>query len=385
MDSAYRKLLEKQGYRFIGGHSACKTCHYTSASIAGKGTCYKQKFYGIQSHRCVQMTVAANFCNMDCVFCWRKRNNSPFGKVDDPVELVDNAVKAQVKALSGFGGNPSASRQKFVESRQPLHFAISLNGENTAYPRLGEFIAELNRRGYTSFLVTNGQLPEVLAKIPPPTQLYVSVSAPNEQLFNAVGKPMYMDGWQRLLKSLDVLKRLREPKSSKQHRQPPMRIDPRSIARLGPVASPASAGLRNRLLPICGASRNSANGGMRNRAQPDLRLGKGKARTAIRLTLIKGLTMLPKHVEQFAAMIKRANPMFVECKSYMWIGTSKERLEKGNMASHSEVREFARLIGNSSGYKLIDEQEESRVVLMMQEDTPKRFLKVAGTRLQQHL
>ncbi|MBI2581341.1 4-demethylwyosine synthase TYW1 [Candidatus Woesearchaeota archaeon] len=313
MDSAYRKLLEKQGYRFIGEHSACKTCHYTASSIAGKETCYKHKFYGIQSHRCVQMTVAANFCNMDCVFCWRKRNNSPFGRVDDPVELVDRAVRAQSKVLSGFGGNPDADRQKFVESRQPLHFAISLNGENTAYPRLGEFISELNRCGYTSFLVTNGQLPEVLAKIPPPTQLYISVSAPNEQLFNEVDKPIYRDGWQRLLKSLDLLSEFRKH---------------------------------------------------------------GKTRTVIRLTLIKGITMLSQYAEQFAAMIKRGNPMFLECKSYMWVGTSREKLERDNMASHSEIKEFAAAVGKKCGYKLIDEQEESRVVLMMQQDSPDRFLKI---------
>ncbi|MBI2141016.1 4-demethylwyosine synthase TYW1, partial [Candidatus Woesearchaeota archaeon] len=282
MDSAYRKLLEKQGYNFIGEHSACKTCHYTASSIAGKGTCYKHKFYGIESHRCVQMTVAANFCNMDCVFCWRKRNNSPFGRVDDPVELVDKAVQAQNKALSGFGGNSAADRQKFVESRQPLHFAISLNGENTAYPRLGEFISELNRRGYTSFLVTNGQLPEVLAKIPPPTQLYISLSAPNEELFNAVDKPIYRDGWQRLLKSLDLLSEFRE---------------------------------------------------------------QGKTRTVIRLTLIKGITMLPQYAEQFALMIKLGNPIFLECKSYMWVGTSREKLERDNMASHSEIKEFAAAVG----------------------------------------
>lgn len=313
MDSAYRKLLEKQGYKFIGEHSACKTCHYTASAIAGKGTCYKDRFYGIQSHRCVQMTVAANFCNLDCVFCWRKRNNSPFGKVDDPVELVDKAVRAQIKALSGFGGNPLADRQKFVESKQPLHFAISLNGENTAYPKLGEFIGELNRRGYTSFLVTNGQLPEVLAKIPLPTQLYISVSAPNEELFSSVDKPMYKDGWQRLLKSLDLLNRFRE---------------------------------------------------------------EGKTRTVIRLTLIKGLTMLPEYAEQFAEIIRRGNPMFLECKSYMWVGTSREKLEKDNMASHEDIREFAAAVGMKCGYEVIDEQEESRVVLMMQKDGPERFLKI---------
>ena len=259
------------------------------------------------------MTVAANFCNMDCVFCWRKRNNSPFGKIDDPVALVDRAVETQRKSLSGFGGSANADRQKFIESKKPLHFAISLNGENTAYPRLGEFIAELNKRGYTSFLVTNGQLPEVLAKITPPTQLYISLSAPNEKLFKSVDKPMHKDGWQRLLKSLDILQQMRK---------------------------------------------------------------EGKTRTVIRLTLIKGLTMQPGHAEQFAILIKRADPMFVECKGYMWIGTSRERLERENMATHEEIKKFAAKTGKHCGYRVIDEQEESRVVLLSQEDGPERFLKL---------
>ena len=86
--------------------------------------------------------------------------------------------------------------------------------------------------------------------------------------------------------------------------------------------------------------------------------------------------MLPQYAEQFAAMIKRGNPMFLECKSYMWVGTSREKLEKDNMASHSEIKEFAAAVGKKCGYKIIDEQEESRVVLMMQQDSPERFLKI---------
>ncbi|MBI2143789.1 4-demethylwyosine synthase TYW1 [Candidatus Woesearchaeota archaeon] len=312
MDSAYRKLLEKQGYRFIGEHSACKTCHYTAKSIAGKGACYKQKFYGMQSHRCIQMTVAANFCSLGCVFCWRKRNNSPFGKVDDPAKVVDAAVKAQLKLLSGFGGHESVDFLKFQESKKPLHFAISLTGESTAYPQLGKLISEIHRRGCTSFLVTNGQLPEVIAKIPLPTQLYVSVSAPDERLFKAIDKPMYKDGWQRLLRSLDVLQQIGKEE---------------------------------------------------------------KTRTAIRLTLIKGITLLPQYVREFAALIKRASPMFVEAKSYMWVGTSRENLEKENMASHAEIRAFAKLVAAKCGYKIVDEQEESRVVLMVRKGLEGRIMK----------
>ncbi|MBI2141331.1 hypothetical protein HYU16_02810, partial [Candidatus Woesearchaeota archaeon] len=57
-------------------------------------------------------------------------------------------------------------------------------------------------------------------------------------------------------------------------------------------------------------------------------------------------------------------------------GTSREKLERDNMASHSEIKEFAAAVGKKCGYKLVDEQEESRVVLMMQQDSPGRFLKI---------
>ncbi len=309
MDAAYRKLLERQGYNFVGEHSACKTCLYTAKSIAGKGSCYKQKFYGMQSHRCIQMSTAVNFCNLDCVFCWRKRNNSPFGKLDAPKKLADSIAKAQRQLLAGFGSHPTLNVKKWRESEKPLHVAISLNGESTAYPRLGEFIKELHSRGYTTFLVTNGMLPEALERMTPPTQLYVSLSAPNEALFRKINRPMQEDGWQRLMKSLELLGKLRK-----------------------------------------------------------------KTRTAIRLTVINGVTMLPERAVQFAKLVKKANPMFLEVKSYSWLGSSRERLGKENVSSYREVKKFAQEVGKRCGYKFIDGQEESRVVLMMKKDSAGRFL-----------
>jgi len=313
MDAAYKRLLQKQGYKFIGEHSACKTCLYTSKSIASGGSCYKQRFYGIQSHRCIQMSVAVNFCDLDCIFCWRKRNNSPFGKLDNPKELVDNAIEAQKALVAGFGGHPNVNLKKWGESRKPIHFAISLNGESTAYHRLGEFIREVHKQGHTTFLVTNGQFPEAIATITPPTQLYVSLSTPNEKLFKQIGKPMHRDGWQRLMKSLDVLKILRK---------------------------------------------------------------QGKTRTTIRLTLMRGITMLPEYAEKFARLIKRANPMFLEVKSYSWLGSSRERLEKSNAASYAEIKRFAERIGRHCNYRFFDGQPEAKVVLMMQEEIPGRFLNI---------
>lgn len=312
MDQAYKALLEKQGYKFIGEHSACKVCYYTKSSLKGKANCYKNKFYGIKSHRCVQMTVAANFCNLDCVFCWRKRNNSSFGKIDDPVEIASKAVDAQNDLLVGLKGYEGVDPKKFAQSKKPLHFAISLNGENTAYPRLSEFIDELNKKGHSSYLVSNGQLPAVLEKLSPPTQLYISVSASNEKDFIKIDRPLLEDGWQRLLKSLDVLNKLGREK---------------------------------------------------------------KTRTVLRLTVVKDLSMKKEHAKEYAQLIKRANPMFLEIKSYSWLGTSRERLEKSNEATYQEIIDFASQIGKYCDYKFVDGQEEARVVLCMKEDLPDRFLK----------
>ena len=90
-----------------------------------------------------------------------------------------------------------------------------------------------------------------------------------------------------------------------------------------------------------------------------------KTRTVLRFTLIKGLNIV--HAEQWADIIKLSNPMFVEVKAYMWVGMSRERLEQANMPQHDEA-EYA-------DYKIIDEHEPSRVVLLMKEDFEGRVMK----------
>lgn len=210
VNEAYKKLLEKQQYELIGEHSAVKICTWTKKSIRGEGVCYKEKFYGIKSHRCCQLSVTVNYCDMDCVYCWREHYNEPFDKIDNPEELVDKAIKAQQKLLSGFGGLEKASKQKLKEAQNPNQFAISLTGETLYYPLLNELIAELKKRKYSSFVVTNGMLPDVLEKIEPPTQLYISLDSPNKELQKRICKPLHKNSWERLLKSLEVLKKLKD-------------------------------------------------------------------------------------------------------------------------------------------------------------------------------
>ncbi|KUO42059.1 MAG: wyosine biosynthesis protein TYW1 [Hadesarchaea archaeon DG-33] len=206
--------LELAGYRFVGEHkhSAVKVCHWTRKSLLNRGVCYKERFYGrdlgIRSHRCLQLAPSLPFCDHRCVYCWRNTDvttPSWVGEVDEPADILDGAISAQRKLLSGFGGNPNADKKKFKEAQEPKHCAISLAGEPTFYPNLSELIEECGRRGMTSFLVTNGMHPEVLEHIAEPTQLYISVVAPDPETYEVVCQPTVPDGWKRLNKSLELM------------------------------------------------------------------------------------------------------------------------------------------------------------------------------------
>lgn len=205
--------LEKAGYRFVGRnrHAAVKVCHWTRKSLLNRGFCYKQKFYGIRSHRCLQLAPGLSFCDHRCVFCWRNTEiTSPRweGEADDPAEILDRAIAAQRLLISGFGGNPEVDKGKFSEALNPNHCAISLAGEPTLYPKINGLIEECRRRRMTSFLVSNGQHPEVLEGMVEPTQLYISLVAPDQQVYQAVCRPVKSDGWERLMRSLEILSSL---------------------------------------------------------------------------------------------------------------------------------------------------------------------------------
>ena len=125
----------------------------------------------------------------------------------DPLELLYESVRAQRRLLSGFGGNDKVDKEKFADAQNPKHVAISLNGEPTLYTRLGEYIEECHNHGMTTMLVTNGTLPKVLEKLDPlPTQLYVSIDAPNKEVFDKICKPKWNNGaWHKFEETIDLL------------------------------------------------------------------------------------------------------------------------------------------------------------------------------------
>ncbi|MEM0128992.1 MAG: 4-demethylwyosine synthase TYW1 [Thermoplasmata archaeon] len=205
--------LAEQGYQLVGRHSAVKLCYWTRQSLVSGRDCYKGRFYGIQSHRCLQMSPAIDSCNLYCRFCWRNQgweNDETMPEFDDPDGLLERSIEAQRRILSGFKGDPSVDRARWEETQTPRHVAISLTGEPTLYPKLNRFLALCHERGITTFLVTNGTNPDALRALDPlPTQLYVSVTAPNPEIFRRLTLPAHDDAWERLLESLAIVRDLR--------------------------------------------------------------------------------------------------------------------------------------------------------------------------------
>jgi tRNA wybutosine-synthesizing protein 1 len=221
-----KKILKRQHYAIVGKHSAVQICRWTKKSLRDEGVCYKEQFYGIKSHLCCQMSPAVMWCPNRCLHCWRAVEltigNELKGKVDKPKDIIDGCIKAQRELLSGFKIDKNskkkqlskANMKKFKEAWEPMQFAISLSGEPMVYENIGGLIEELRKRDKTSFLVTNGLYPEKLEQLEKakqlPTQLYISVNAPNKEIYEKIHRSSKKDAWERLNKSLEIMSKIKD-------------------------------------------------------------------------------------------------------------------------------------------------------------------------------
>jgi len=307
------QALKKQRYHLVGNHSAVKRCKWLHDSLVHGRSCYKAKFYGIKSHQCIQMSPAIFYCTQQCLFCWRAQNSdlqikwSETGTQiwDEPESIVCGSLYAQERILSGYKGNQQADLRKLREALMPRHVAISLAGEPTLYEPLGDLIREFHRKRFTTFLVTNGTNPERLEELKEePTQLYVSVCAPNQDVFKKACRPQIKNAWTKLNHTLGLLPSFRCP-------------------------------------------------------------------TVIRMTLVRDMNM--ENVEEYAKLVKKADPTYIETKAYMHVGFSNLRLTFERMPSHRQIREFASDLSDKTGYKILDESVDSRVVLLSKREKTKRL------------
>jgi len=286
------------------------------------------------------MTPAVMWCPNKCLHCWRAIEhtikNELDKKTDSPSEIIDGCIEAQRKLLIGFKKSSKNKKQlskanmkKWQEAQEPTQFAISLSGEPTVYRDIGGLIEELRRRGKTSFLVTNGLYPEkikeLVRKNQLPTQFYVSVNSSDKKAYEKFHRSSKKDAWERLNKTLKLMKDMN------------CRTAPKGVPR-------------------------------------DISKGMS-TRGIFRINLIKNLNMNEKHIEEFAELIKKSKPMFVELKGFMSVGFARQRLGYEKMPWHEEVLDFAKKLATATGLKILDEHERSCAVVI---GRGKEELKIRG-------
>ena len=403
------EIYEKTpGYVVVGKyrHSAVKPCHWFEQKLfTGIRHCYKEKFYGIKSHQCLQNSPMI-FCNHRCIYCWRihpsdvglsiKETALEELNLDDPRTIVSKMIEAQKqivqkkyplerllqhyenivavfktlfreKQLSLNGlvsktkiskrkikgalrhllreeyvvetaeekytisrnakndirsakdiediirqriANPELVKKVWEEAMYPRHAAISLTGEPMMYPYIDEIVSEFHKKGFTTFIVTNGTFPERLSEMNElPTQLYVTLPAPNEKIYKKVCVPYIKNGWNKLNQTLELLESL-------------------------------------------------------------------NCRTVIRITAVKNLNMIEP--EEYAKIVEKANPNFLEVKGFTLLGGARLRLTryaerkglntkdiaKVFQPKHKDIMEFASKICEAANFPIIDQFRPSAVALI---------------------
>ncbi len=315
MPKELQEMMQKQGYHFVGRHSAIKSCGYTISSMRNGGkTCYKHQFYGIRSWRCMQSTPAIG-CNLSCAFCWRiipdeiginwnELNALGNGRWDDPDGIVEGLIAEHKRLVSGFKGDKDVDMGRWLESNNPAHVALSLTGEPLFYPMISRLMEAFHRRGISTFLVTNGTMTGALKALTVlPTQLYVSIQAPNEEVYGKTVRPKSLNAsWNNFNDFIEVF-----------------------------------SGLRTRRV--------------------------------FRLTLVKDLNMID--AEGYAALIRKGNPDYVEVKGFVYVGGARREsrgLSYERMPQKEEILGFAKEIADASGYLLKDYHEHSKVALLCRDE-----------------
>ena len=257
----------------------------------------------------MEFSPAGMHCENRCVYCWRPMEfydslEMKPEQVAEPEEILTKLMAERKKLINGYYGDSRNDKQRLDESLLPSHYAISLSGEPTMYPKLPELIKYLKSLEATKsiFLVTNGQEPDMIQRLQDedalPTQLYLSTNAADYESFLKINKPKYDDSWERWNRTLGMLKHL-------------------------------------------------------------------NTRTVLRITLIRNYNDQTDMIPAFAKMFREASPHFIEIKSYMHIGRSTNRLEHSNMLEMEEVKRFSEQVAKQSQiFSVMDESFVSRISIL---------------------
>jgi tRNA wybutosine-synthesizing protein 1 len=298
-----KNVLLRQRYKLVGNHSAAKLCLWTKKSIktGGKEHCYKEKFYG-------DIGIKSHRC----------------------LQCTPAVSWCSLRCQFCWRATELTLGQKIVDEEEP------------------KFVAE-------GLIEAQRQLISGLGGVPHDKKYLKEAHTPSNVAISLSGEPTC---YSRLSELIEEFHKRNMKTFLVTNGTFPERLE-------------ALENLPTQLyVSLCSNSKE-----MFEKVQKPLikdaweRLNKTlemfpdiKTRRVIRLTMVKELNMIEP--EKYAKLIEKALPNFVEVKSFMSVGFSRQRLPYSVMPTHEEIKEFSEKIASSTGYKIADEKRDSRVVLL---------------------
>jgi len=144
-------------------------------------------------------------CNCHCLYCWRMHSRDrpelkwefplSIKEMDEPDEIVDDAIRMRRELLIGFKGNPKVDGDKLTEAKAdhddheshwganpiPEDIRVSCGGPEERYDNLPRY-----ERDDAECLGGDE---------PPALSLYASVSAPDKDTYIRLVRSLIRDGW----------------------------------------------------------------------------------------------------------------------------------------------------------------------------------------------
>lgn len=303
-----KKILRKQHYELVGDNGAVQICRWTKKSLLNRGFCYKEKFYNVKSHRCCQMSPFMA-CPNKCVHCWR------------PIELdFGFKLKSRYKNAS----EPKKLIENCIKAQRKL---LSGFGGNT----------EVNKK----------KLQEA--------------QNPNQFAISLIGEPTL---YPYLAELILELKKQEKTSFLVTNGLFPEKIQELKKKKALPTQIYISLNTPNK--KEYEKWHRSKLKDAWKRFNKSLKIMKNlDTKRVIRMTLVKNMNM--QNEKEYAKLILKAMPDFIEVKGYMSVGFARKRIGYEKMPTHNEIKDFSKKLVKeleSRRYKILDEKKESRVVLI---------------------
>jgi len=304
-----RKIYRKQGYRLVGSHShsAVKVCQWTKESLRNNRVCYKEMWYPpVQSHRCMMMTPYLG-CNCHCLYCWRLHSGDRPGLrwKEFPFDVEDF-------------DEPEEIVEEAIERRKKLLSGWKGN------PKVDKTRFE------------EALMPKMM-----------TMSLTGEPALYPKTSALVEEAKKRGMISFLVTNGT-EPEALERMEQLPFQL-------YVSISAPNSKLYIQIVRPLVKNAWERLNRTL-------LLLPSLETRKVLRLTMIKGWNMI-RH-EEYAALIQKAEPDFIEIKAYEWVGESQKRLPKNAMPYMEDIEEFASKIAELTGYTVKGEYRPSGAALL---------------------